>query len=428
MKFHKLFISVVAVYLLFPLFAKGQEGRRYTLDRCIGAAIEHAPEYKLYEMNRQVTGDKIKNLSVNYYPSLDINGQASWQSDVTKVPIPPVPGFSIEELDKDWYKINLNVSQTIWDGGFTKKSKQLEKEEEQIKNGETDVQLYRLKEKVFGLFFTALVYNENAKVLETSLESIDKQLEEMRAAVENGVLLQADLNSLEVEKLRLRQKITALAENGKGAVAALNEITGLKIESAEELDPGKPALPDLQFVNLRPDFKVMTLRQQKLLTLQSLSASKRMPRFNAFGQAGYGRPGYDMLNNKFDTYYMVGLRLYWNVWDWNKVKREKALFNLQREMLEINKEALNRSLRSQLEQQKAEIRKYEKLIAGDEKIVALQQKVVDKTASQMKEGTVTATAYLVELNKLLKIKLEQKTHRLQLIFAEKKYDSLMGRL
>ena len=44
---------------------------------------------------------------------------------------------------------------------------------------------------------------------------------------------------------------------------------------------------------------------------------------------GIKREELDDLNDNFDSYYMIGARLYWNIWDWGKVKREKQVFNIQ---------------------------------------------------------------------------------------------------
>ena len=84
-----------------------------------------------------------------------------------------------------------------------------------------------------------------------------------------------------------------------------------------------------------------------------MTTTKRMPVFKLFGQAGYGRPGYDLLNDKFDTYYMVGVRLHWNIFDWNHVKQEKQILNIQSDIINTEQETSNQSLRAELERRRA---------------------------------------------------------------------------
>ena len=51
----------------------------------------------------------------------------------------------------------------------------------------------------------------------------------------------------------------------------------------------------------------MFSKQNELLSANSeILQKQRNPKLFGFGQAGYGRPGMNMLSTKFDTYYLVG--------------------------------------------------------------------------------------------------------------------------
>ena len=76
----------------------------------------------------------------------------------------------------------------------------------------------------------------------------------------------------------------------------------------------------------------------------------------------------------------------------------------------------------------AAIRKAEQLIATDEIIVELQQNVVNTTHVQLKNGTITATHYVIELNKQVKAQLNLEAHKLQLIFCKYQYNIALGNL
>ncbi|HFB62382.1 MAG TPA: TolC family protein, partial [Bacteroidetes bacterium] len=147
-----------------------------------------------------------------------------------------------------------------------------------------------------------------------------------------------------------------------------------------------------------------------------------------FGQAGYGRPGYDMLNPDFDTYYKIGLALHWNIFDWNRVKHEKQILTIQSDILKTEQENFDQSLRAQLEKLLAGIHKVEKLIATDRDIVQLQKNVVAAAGNKLKNGTITATTYLIELNKEVKAELTMQAHKLQLQFAKNQYLTALGDL
>ncbi len=405
----------------------GQSGK-IDLDFCITKALENAPERNIPALNGNISDLKTKNIKSGYLPSVYFNGQASYQSDVTKVPIPPTPQFAIEPIDKDWYKLNIDLSQMIWDGGYASAMKKAENSNLELSNGKNDIKLYNIKERVIKLFFSALLLRDNISVLEITAKNIDEQISDGQKAVDNGIMLVADLNALKVEKYLLEQSIIKTAEDAKGILGALSQLTGENISDINKLE--KPATININtgFVNNRPDFKLLTLQQNRLETLKNISSAKRMPKIVAFGQAGYGRPGYDMLNNNFDTYFMIGMKLNWKIYDWNKTKHEKQILSIQNNIIDLEKERINQNLKAELEKQKAQIDKFEKLIKSDAQIMDLQRTVVEKASAQLKNGTVTPTSYLLEVNKLAKIEMQEKAHKLQLLYAKYMYITLTGNL
>lgn len=75
--------------------------------------------YKVSFATYSVYGLRKANIMINYLPKVNFNAEATWQSDVTKVNI-PMPGISIPPPHNDNYKLTIDVSQLIWDGGATK--------------------------------------------------------------------------------------------------------------------------------------------------------------------------------------------------------------------------------------------------------------------------------------------------------------------
>lgn len=68
----------------------------------------------------------LSNVGKAWLPQLSVSGKASYQSDVTKLPLDGdkisslLPGFEIPSLSKDQYQVVAQVDQTIWDGGSTR--------------------------------------------------------------------------------------------------------------------------------------------------------------------------------------------------------------------------------------------------------------------------------------------------------------------
>ncbi len=417
-----------ALFLLF-INSYSQDTSVITLNLCYEQAVINYPNFNQTELNNAIYELNNKNTKSNYYPTLNLFGQASWQSDVTKMPIPStLPGFTNPVIPNDWYKLNLDVGQLIYDGGATAAQKELNEKELSISNQQIEIEIYQLKDQINNLYFNILFLNKNVGVLDLLLKNLDANIKDAQAAFQNGIILQAEINKLKVEKVRVEQQILEKRSMLRAIISSLNELTKLSISNPDQLTEPEINIESFAFVNNRPEYFLLEKQQAKLGTIKDLASVKRRPMLSAFGQAGYGRPGYDMLNDKFDDYYMIGARLNWNIWDWNKVKNEKQIIDIQSEIIDYKKQSYNQKLKADLYQRIENIKKYEQLIATDLEIVELQSEVVTTVLNQFNNGSVTSTTYLIELNKLAQSKLNLEANKLQLIFAKYQYLSATGLL
>ena len=422
----KLTLLFIANLIFLQLFT--QQTELITLNKCLQSAIINYPNFKQTELNNAIYELNIKNTKTNYYPTLNLNGQISYQSDVTKMPIPPIPGFTNPVISNDWYKLNLDVQQIIYDGGVTSSKKAVEFANMEISNQQVQVELYQLKERVNHLFFNIIFLKKNIEVLDILSENLKASITNAEAAFNNGTILKSEIDKLKVELIYIKQQIIEKQSDISAIILALNELTKLNILSAEILITPDPIINNYNYTNNRPEYLLLSKQQNKLDVTKSLTASKRRPVFSAFGQAGYGRPGYDMLNNDFDDYYMIGARLHWNIWDWNKVQHEKQILDIQNEIVNYKKQSFDLNLRADIFKRIENISKYKKLLKTDDEILELQRNVVKTALAQFDNGTITSTTYLIELNKLAKAKLNAEAHKLQLVFAKYQYITAIGDL
>jgi hypothetical protein len=73
-----------------------------------------------------------------------------------------------------------------------------------------------------------------------------------------------------------------------------------------------------------------------------------------------------------------------------------------------------------------EIKKSEEIIATDAEIINLREYVVQSANSQLKNGVITASEYLVEFTNLYEAKTNQKIHEIQLALAKANYQVSKG--
>jgi len=422
-----IFSILLYVSASYGLFAQ----ESITLETCYQSAIENYPLTRQKELLPISNELKVKNLNKNYLPEMMVNGQAHYQSDVTKTPFQnaSIPGIEpIPTVANDWYKISLDVHQVIYDGSTTGRQKDLEEINLEIEQQNIDIELYKLKERVHHIYFSVLLYRENIHVIELHKSILAAKLKDVESGIQNGTILASNADILKAEIIQIEQSLAELNIGIQTSVEILNELTALQLNTKTEFQ-----LPDISidlssYLNSRPEYLLFTLQQDKLEASKKVIGTKLIPRLSAFGQAGYGRPGYDMLNPNFDDFYMIGARLNWNIWDWNRSGKEKAILDLQSQIIDTQKETFDKNIRIDLQNKIAEIRKVEEMIGRDLQIIELRERISKASSSQLDNGVITSTEYLTEINAESRSKLNLRAHKIQLAKAKLDYKATIGNL
>lgn len=422
----KKYVLILPALLIISV-CLAQPKAELTLGYCYEMAEKNHPLSGQFELIERVAELKMKNLNKKYLPDLDLNGSAHYQSDVTKVPARvPVPEFQIEPIDKDWYKITLDLQQTIYDGGAVKRSKQYEEAERRVMAQEARVEIYKVREQINTVYFNILSMQENLRILELHREVLAERMKEVDAAVKNGALLDADLIQLEAEMIKIEQSAEEIRIALNASENILSELIGETIPQGSSYAIPQSRFDKVNYERSRPEFALMDYEQLKLEVMKEMTVTKDIPRFFGFGQLGYGRPGYDMLNNNFDDFYMVGLKMNWNIYGWGDTKNEKAILELNKQMIENSKRDFDRALTIKSEETLSQIEKYRMLIEKDREILALREKVTQTYASQLKNGVITSAEYISQLNAESEARLNLKLHEIQLSSAIIDYQTTNG--
>ncbi len=415
-------ILLVLVSLVSSLILKSQNS--VTLKGILENMQEWNELYKVSAATDSVFNLKKSNISSYYLPKIDLNAEAAWQSDVTSVKV-PLPGVSIPSPDRDSYKVTVDVSQLIWDGGATNSLLRIEDETRKIELNRIESELYSQKERVASIYFGILSVDLANRQLKLMAAELDKRIAELEAGVNAGVVLESSVNSIRAERLRLEQSIDANLSQRISLVSAIYSLTGVRID--ENTDVLLPELPIPNQVGCeRPDYKLFELQHSYLSVASEALTSKRLPRLSTFARVGYGKPGLNMLSNEFDAFALLGARLSWNIWDWNSTSRERQSLKIQQNILRYRRAAYNEGFDAQVASSLAQIQSLQRQIQGDERIVELLERSVKASASQLKNGSITSSAYLSDFNGLLRAKIDWELHKVKLSHEVVKLYLTMG--
>ncbi len=414
-------LLLILLFSIHPVFAQND----ITLEDCYHRARENYPNMKQAEIWQAITSLKKENTKIAYLPQVSLNGQATYQSDVTKVDI-AMPGVSIPTVSKDQYKAYAEFRQTIWDGGLTAASLQLEDAILKSNLSQVEVEVYKLKEQVAQAFFTILAMNKQLAVLDAQKTVLEEQLKMVRSGIQNQVLEKSSALSLQAEIINLEQNELQLEAGKKTALHILSILTGQTISEDSNLKTEEPAVvPDAKLS--RPELQLFTNQSQQLETQIGLLDKSRNPKLFGFGQAGYGKPGLNMLSDRFDSYYLVGLGLSWNMFDWKKTARQRQVLQLQQEMIQHQEETFEQNMDLLLTQQSEQIDKLLKMLEKDDQLVELKTEITQTTSSKLKNGTINSADYVNDLQAETVAKINRELHRIQLQEAKEKYSIIQGK-
>jgi len=290
---------------------------------------------------------------------------------------------------------------------------------------QVDVDLFKIRDQVNNIYFLLVSLQENEKLIRSSLNEIVAREKIVKSLIENGVLTPADLDVIEAERLKTEQQLMEIGINRNSSLAILSILINKPIQSANLQLPEIIIYDTIQ--NVRPEYQLFDLQSQQLENSKLLTKTQRMPKISAFGEGGYGRPGLNFLNPNFEPYYLVGISFKWNFFDWDKNKHDIQVLDVQKDMINTQRDNFNKNLNIDLQNKLANIKKLEDALTRDSMIVALRVRITHSSASQLENGVITATDYLVDLDNETYARINFETHKIQLVQAKTSYMLTKGK-
>jgi outer membrane protein TolC len=417
---------IAVLILLLPGTLWGQDS--ISLTGCHMLAIQNAPRLQDKSHLEQIGVLKSDNAGTLWYPSLNLNGKVSYQSDVIELVLEDVP-FPIEfpEIPHDQYGLDLDVSQTLYDGGITKSRRRFEEATTAAELQSVEVDLYSVKSRINQIYFTILLLQENNNNLQLHREILLKRKAVLESAMEEGAVMESEIKVLEVELLKIQQSLIQIESGKQSMLNTLNVLCGTQFPDDVHLTLPHFEQPVEDSWN-RPEELLFKLKDASMEAGKELLARKRMPHLFAFGQAGYGKPGYNFLGGEWDFYYRVGAGLRWNIWDWNTNRRERQVIEQQQHILQNRKAAFDMGISTKLVQEEKKIEQYKKSVELERQVLDLQEEISEQASVKLANGTITATDYITEINKESMARINMATHKIRILQSMANYLILQGNL
>lgn len=397
---------------------------KITLNECYEKARMNFPLIKQKEYIAKSKEYSVSNIWSGYLPQITISGQATYQSDVTSLPI-SLPGIKVESLTKDQYKAIADVTQVVYDGGIMSSQSGVQKASAEVDYQKIEVELLKVKDRINQLYFGIILFDE--QLINTALLKKDLQagLDKLNAAYANGTATKPNVDVLRAEYLRADQREIEIKTSRKAFVEMLGLFMNEKLNESIVLDKSNNKEDYSKELN-RPELKLYSSQEKMLDEQNGLATAKILPKASLFFQGGYGKPTLNMLKNNFDWFYVAGAKLSWSPTSFYTFGNESEIIELNKKTVEAQKEAFLLNTNATLKQQSAEIEKLKALIKVDKEIIEIRESVKLSAKAQLENGVITSSDFIRELNAEDQAKQNLAIHQTQLMLAEQSFKTTLG--
>lgn len=400
-----------------------------TLETCRQLAREMYPLSKQYGLIDQSEEYSLSNAARGWLPRVRFSAQASWQSDAAELPdgwAPLVAGTADDQqgMRRDQYKVVLDVSQRIYDGGRSAAEKEVAEAQAETERRSIDVEMYALEGRVDDIFFGILLLEAQQEQLERRIEVLEENKRRCQVLVDNELALESDADAVEVEIVKANQSMTQLSYSADAYREMLSLLTGWRIEEGTLVMPDDiVTLPTATRPN-RPELELMDAQIAYLDAQKHLLRTASKPHFSFFAQGWYGYPGLNMFENmqssKWSFNAVAGVRALWNVTALfaNRDINEQ-LYNRQQQ-IEVQRDVFNFNNTLQIKQEDREIARLQQTLQDDERIVTLRHSLRTAAESKYENGIVSITEVMNAVTDESLALSAQVLHQIELL--KKKYE------
>lgn len=281
------------------------------------------------------------------------------------------------------FNAGVTVTQTLYNGSAfaaIKGARQLQ----EINQDQFQFEQQQVVNQIKSAFYGALLAEEQARVMRSSVDRLERTLEETQASVEAGFLSRYDSMSAEVELVNLETELIAAENRAEIAVRNLGLMLGIPVQTTvhlrgeldieEKLDPETVSLEEAYHLAMqrRPDLNQAEGYLNLLEVNRNITRSGYLPTLNAVANAGWvgqvpdnrqvvsqgeGDPfSYNTRergffdNSYWDPTVSVGLQFQWNLFDGFQRSSRMQQNKIEIKQAEIDHEMLEESVWLEVEQ------------------------------------------------------------------------------
>lgn len=318
------------ILILFFLLNQNLSAQVLTLAESIETGLKNSKELSIAKSKVIYTDEHISEISSQMLPQLKFDASYTRLSDITpfqiKVPFYPTP-VTISEPVLNNYQFKLSLQQPLFTGFRLSSLKSAA--EFNYKSAGFDYEAsvneyaYKIQEAFFNLYNAQKIY----KLVNDQLASINKNVEDTKNFLDNGLVSNNDLLKLQVQQSNIQLNFIDSKNNLDLAKMNFNRVIGVSLNSDTDIyfdeqdtiiDTYNPDEIISEAKTNRNELK--SLEQKVMMADKNITAANStwFPNIYLFSDYYYAKPNQRIQPPKeqFDDTWDVGIALSWNIWDW----------------------------------------------------------------------------------------------------------------
>lgn len=406
------------ILLLGSIFAYGQNAlSELSLDRAYELLEGRYPALKDGEILTDIHQKTQLKLDKDRLPAVFLKADGRLQSQSVQLDVPDGAMLPFDiNLPLYSAKSYLEGQYMILDGGVNKAQKHLAEVQLKADLQSIEINRFSLRERINQLFVNIVILREQAKLFDISLADLAERKAIVEAGVEEGVLLGSELSRLRVKELEIKALQDNVHYKLQGLVNTLSQLLGTELVDSVRLDFPSFADPrQIQPIE-RPEQQLFQLQQEAIMANAMLIDAAKKPKLSAFAQGGVGYPNpLNFLENATAPYGVVGLQFNWRITDWKRSHLDKEMLALNAQRLQNARETFEFNLSTREASYLAEVTRLQKQLIRDQEIVELQGAILTQLADQLDGGVITSSDYVTQVNAELSARQNRLIHETELL-------------
>jgi len=406
-----------------------------TLEKSLEIGLKSSKEIQISESAVTSAEAKLTEVSSNLYPQLSVGFNYNHLSDVPVEFSSPMLAPSGDPIDALY--ANATLEQPLFTGLkllSLRKAAEYGKEAAVVQNSQT------MNQKALAIhssFWNLYKSERLVEMLRENIKGLEKHLKDTEEFMKNGLATRNDYLKLKVKVSETRTKLIE-AENGlevaravynKNLGFSLDQPTEIKVNGLEEISASYDYSAILEEALTKRN-ELVSSKYQSMAAEEKITAAKStwFPQIAAFGSFNYLKiDGTNLMSNNWNNYWMVGLNVKWNIWDWWKTSSMAQQAKQQYNQIELSTQLLKENievevyknyLRMQSEASKVEVSKLRVESAEEnyriindkyETQMATSTELIDADSELLDAKTKLITSYINY--KIAKVYLEQSIGR-----------------